>query len=285
MEQRLRIGLFILGEYEASPSEEPLKVVGYTDGSDWNGWATPKFELGAIEKWLKEKSFHTTLIDGKLIVKQGYKTEPDVYTPKPYQTVEGEKILYYLKGWNWTEVPLPKKVIIKERRGRIGIEAYSDCIRKEYGYMQALFSRENFIHFVESSVDQLYCKVLEDGTFMVGSKESSGYDKPSEFKPQSFYTVDGIQTLYQYYDWPWEIVKSINNKPIEHGYFYCVYHGSNGSEKSQTYGPFRSPLFIENGDLYSPDLEDPVITTDDYLKWHISENDEVSWDQLVIWYQ
>jgi hypothetical protein len=125
MEQRLRIGLFILGEYEAAPSQEPLKVVGYTDSSDWNGWATPRFELGAIEQWLREKHFPTNLLDGNLIIKQRYKSEPDVYTPKRYQTVDGEKTLYYFEGWNWTEVPLPKKVIIKERRGRIGIEAYS----------------------------------------------------------------------------------------------------------------------------------------------------------------
>lgn len=30
------------------------QIIGFTDGDHWNGWATPRFELPAISRWLNE---------------------------------------------------------------------------------------------------------------------------------------------------------------------------------------------------------------------------------------
>ena len=97
-----RMGRFLL---EGSPT----KFEGWTDGTLWNGWATPHFELETAKRVIKAIQSPKASFDEK---KDAFLTEsPDgeaeVWQAEQIQSADGKQIKGYPIGawsWCWDEV-------------------------------------------------------------------------------------------------------------------------------------------------------------------------------------
>ncbi len=85
-------------------------VVGYTDGNNWNGWATPRFELQAIEEWLTHTGntwSYDPATDTITVTDLGVSEEEAAEYTNRYQgfdaKVDGHEVhLYAVGAWFWT---------------------------------------------------------------------------------------------------------------------------------------------------------------------------------------
>lgn len=86
-------------------------IEGWTDGTRWNGWATPRFEFSQAQRLVDEYNRHSPESawydperDRFCFLLDGYE-EPDCYEAAAIE-VEGESIKVYAIGawaWVWEE--------------------------------------------------------------------------------------------------------------------------------------------------------------------------------------
>ena len=82
--------------------------IGYTRGDDWNGWATPFFEIDEALAIMEE--FNKQNPDDQILYSEANDTfmrkvaddEIDLWRGKNYQTEDGVKHLYGIGAYSWT---------------------------------------------------------------------------------------------------------------------------------------------------------------------------------------
>lgn len=80
---------------------------GWTDGTLWNGWATPCFELAEAQKLVGamqetgQKAWYDEAKDSFCFQVEGY-DEPECYPSLTIQTDEGELKVYAIGAFAWT---------------------------------------------------------------------------------------------------------------------------------------------------------------------------------------
>jgi hypothetical protein len=87
--------------------DDNTRVVGYTDGSYWNGWATPKFTRQAITDYLTANGWEFEFIGETLRIRfEGNDPEYfDYECKRGAYTVDGRPIdLYDVDGLCWDDV-------------------------------------------------------------------------------------------------------------------------------------------------------------------------------------
>lgn len=86
---------------------ENASFEGWTDGTLWNGWATPRFELAEAQKLIEafiqagEKAWYDEAQDAFCFQVEGY-DEPERYPSSTIQTGEGELKVYAIGAYGWT---------------------------------------------------------------------------------------------------------------------------------------------------------------------------------------
>lgn len=76
---------------------------GFTDGSHWNGWATPKFIRDEIESYLTDNEYPHTW-EGKTLIVNWKNSDAESFTPAYFNTARlGRVLLYELDGLTWVD--------------------------------------------------------------------------------------------------------------------------------------------------------------------------------------
>lgn len=146
-------------------SDLPQAYVGYTSGADWNGWATPYFEIADAKRVMTDNNeigqYHMQYdeINDKFYTVDEEGREFEIWQGEDIKTEEGIKHLYGIGAYSWIWDELT------EETRRYLAEVVENLIYEldTYGYRDVGIDRDEMVEVINAQLKDpnTYRKVYE----------------------------------------------------------------------------------------------------------------------------